>query len=59
MAAGPIQTGQGEEIKLQLEHIERVVNKMKVPASFAAQFYGLRVNIDFVRAKLTQVCPGG
>jgi TRAP-type uncharacterized transport system substrate-binding protein len=58
MAAGPIQADQGEEIKRQLEHIESTVNKMKVPASFADQFYGLRVNIDFVRAKLTQVCPG-
>ena len=31
---------------------------MKVPASFADQFYGLRVNIDFVRKKLTEVSPG-
>ncbi len=58
MSAGPIRADQGEEIKRQLEHIERAVNKMKVPASFADQFYGLRVNIDFVRAKLTQVSPG-
>ena len=58
MAAGPIQADQGEEIKRQLEHIERAVNKMKVPASFADQFYGLRVNIDFVRKKLTEVSPG-
>lgn len=58
MAAGPIQADQGEEIERQLEHIERAVNKMKVPASFADQFYGLRVNIDFVRTKLTQVSEG-
>ena len=58
MAAGPIQADQEKEIKRQLEHIERAVNKMKVPASFADQFYGLRVNIDFVRAKLTQVSEG-
>lgn len=37
----------------RLDHIEREVNRMKVPASFADQFYALRVNIDFVRARLT------
>ena len=58
IVTGSIQADQGEEIKRQLEHIERAVNKMKVPASFADQFYGLRVNIDFVRAKLTKVSPG-
>lgn len=57
MAAGRILADQGEEIKRELEHIERAVNKMKVPASFADQFYGLRVNIDFVRAKLSQISP--
>jgi hypothetical protein len=58
MAAGPIREDQGEELKRQLEHIERAVNKMKVSASFADQFYGLRVNIDFVRSKLTQASSG-
>jgi len=53
--AGPLTPGKGEEIKGQLEHIERAVDKMKVPASFADQFYDLRMNIDFVRAKLTKV----
>jgi TRAP-type uncharacterized transport system substrate-binding protein len=59
MAAGPLKPDQGEEIRRQLEHIEHAVNKMKVPASFADQFYGLRVNIEFVRQKLTQVAQGG
>jgi hypothetical protein len=58
MAAGPVQAYRGEEIKRRLEHIEHAVNKMKVPASFADQFYDLRMNIDFVRAKLTQVAQG-
>ena len=58
MSAGPVRPDQKEEIERQLAHIERAVNKMKVPASFADQFYGLRVNIDFVRTKLTQVCQG-
>jgi hypothetical protein len=37
----------------RLGHIEKTVNKMKVPASFADQFYVLRQNIIFVRNKLT------
>jgi TRAP-type uncharacterized transport system substrate-binding protein len=57
--AVPLRPEQGEEIKQQLEQIEHAVNRMKVPASFADQFYGLRVNIDFVRRKLTQVAQGG
>ena len=57
ITAGPVRPDQKEEIEQQLAHIERAVNKMKVPASFADQFYGLRVNIDFVRTKLTQVTP--
>ncbi len=55
--AGPLAPDQGEEIKRQLDHIDHAVNRMKVPASFADQFYDLRMNIDFVRAKLTQVSP--
>ena len=36
----------------RLDNIEEAVNKMKVPASFADQFYGLRGHITFVRARL-------
>jgi len=36
----------------QLHHIERQVNKMKVPASFAESFYVLRGHITFVRSQL-------
>ena len=32
-----------------LDDIEQAVNRMKVPASFADQFYSLRGHIDFVR----------
>jgi hypothetical protein len=42
-----------EELLSQLDHIEEAVNKMKVPASFADQFYGLRGHIVFVRDRLT------
>jgi TRAP-type uncharacterized transport system substrate-binding protein len=41
-----------EELLNRLERIEKAVNKMKVPASFADQFYGLRGDIAFVRDKL-------
>jgi TRAP-type uncharacterized transport system substrate-binding protein len=41
-----------EELLVRLAHIEKTVNKMKIPASFADQFYVLRQNIIFVRNKL-------
>ena len=50
--AAPLAPGRGEELLRQLEQIERAVNKMKVPVSFAEQFYVLRGHIDFVRARL-------
>jgi hypothetical protein len=42
-----------KELLTRVAHIEKTVNKMKVPASFADQFYVLRQNIIFVRNKLT------
>jgi len=41
-----------EEMIGRLNHIESEVNKMKVPASFADQFYVLRGHISFVRGRL-------
>ena len=41
-----------KELLSQLDHIEEVVNKLKIPASFADQFYGLRTHIAFVRDQL-------
>ncbi|HET6363859.1 MAG TPA: TAXI family TRAP transporter solute-binding subunit [Nitrospirota bacterium] len=41
-----------EELLGRLDHIEEEVNKMKMPASFADQFYVLRGHIDFVRDRL-------
>jgi hypothetical protein len=41
-----------EKLLERIEHIEEDVNKMKVPASFANQFYVLRGHIDFVRDRL-------
>jgi len=40
------------ELLSRLDRIEDAVNKMRVPASFAEQFYVLRGHIDFVRSRL-------
>ncbi len=42
-----------EESLLRLDDIDKEVNKMKVPASFADQFYVLRAHIIFVHDRLT------
>ncbi len=41
-----------EDLLTRLDHIEQGVNQMKVPASFADQFYALRGYIAFVRTQL-------
>lgn len=41
----------------RLDEIEDAVHKMKVPSSFADQFYGLLVHIDFVRGRLMSDKP--
>jgi hypothetical protein len=43
-----------EKLMTLLGRIENEVNKMKVPTSFAGQFYDLRSNIQFVRNRLVQ-----
>jgi TRAP-type uncharacterized transport system substrate-binding protein len=47
-----ITPAQRNELRQRLDHIEDSVNRMKVPASFANQFYALREHIGFVRARL-------
>jgi hypothetical protein len=42
-----------QEMTARLDEIETVVKQMRLPASFAYQFYMLRGHIDYVRAKLT------
>ena len=44
--------GNRDELVKRLDDIERAVNKMKVPASFADQFYALRGDIRFVRGRI-------
>jgi hypothetical protein len=41
-----------DDLQKRLDHIENSVNGMRVPASFAGQFYSLRENIAFVRDRL-------
>jgi hypothetical protein len=41
-----------KELLERLDNIETEVHKMKVPASFADQFYGLRGHITFVHTRL-------
>jgi hypothetical protein len=43
-----------EKYLARLDQIENAVNKMKVPAFFADQFYNLRGHISFVRAHIPQ-----
>ncbi|HEX4644917.1 MAG TPA: TAXI family TRAP transporter solute-binding subunit, partial [Verrucomicrobiae bacterium] len=51
---GEMTGGKREELQRRLNHIESSVNQMKVPASFAGQFYGLRQHIAFVRDRLKE-----
>jgi len=46
-----------EELLGRLDGIEQAVNNMKVPASFADQFYALRSHVAIVRARLMCVTP--
>jgi TRAP-type uncharacterized transport system substrate-binding protein len=48
----PLASDQRDALMERLDHIEEAVNRMKVPASFADQFYDLRGHIIFVRNKL-------
>jgi TRAP transporter TAXI family solute receptor len=44
--------GDRDELRKRLDRIEKSVNGMRVPASFASQFYSLRENVSFVRGRL-------
>ena len=43
------------ELLEKFDSIEEAVNRMKVSASFANQFYGLRGHIGFVRERLINI----
>jgi hypothetical protein len=46
-----------DKLNARLDQIEQAVDKMKVPASFADQFYTLRQSIQFVRGRLVATPP--
>jgi TRAP-type uncharacterized transport system substrate-binding protein len=47
-----------QDLLRRLDEIEGTVNRLRVPASFADQFYSLRGHIAFVRARLRAAAPG-
>jgi NMT1-like family len=51
-SAGEMTAEKRGELQKRLENIEKSVNQMRVPASFAGQFYGLREHIGLVREKM-------
>jgi TRAP-type uncharacterized transport system substrate-binding protein len=53
-AVGP---AEHDELLQRLDEIERAVKQLKMPASFADQFYNLRAHIDYVRLKLDRRPP--
>ena len=52
-AKSPLTPAHVEELLRQLDEIESDVNALRVPASFANQFYELRHHVVFVRQKLS------
>jgi len=56
-ATGPLTAERREDLLRQLAEIEAEVNRLKVPASFASQFYELRGHLVFVRQRLAAAAP--
>ena len=56
-AAGPLTREHVQDLLRQLDEIEESVNYLKVPASYASQFYELRVHLAFVRQRLRAATP--
>jgi TRAP transporter TAXI family solute receptor len=54
---GPLTRKQVDDLLRQLGEIEADVNRLKVPASFASQFYELRGHLAFVRQRLMAATP--
>ena len=57
-ASGTLTAEQRQDLLGRLDEIEGAVNRLRVPASFADQFYSLRGHIAFVRARLKPAGPG-
>lgn len=52
LLGGNVVAERREELRTRLDRVEEEVHKMKVPASFADQFYVLREHTSFVRNRL-------
>jgi hypothetical protein len=49
---GEVTPEKRQELLARLNVIEEAVNRLKIPASYGDQFYGLRFYIDFVKERL-------
>jgi len=56
-AFGPLARERIQDLLRQLDEIEESVNHLKVPASYASQFYELRGHLAFVRQRLKTAAP--
>jgi len=56
-AAGPLSRERVQDLLSRLDEIENIVDQLRVPASFADQFYVLRGHIAFVRQRLNAAVP--
>jgi TRAP-type uncharacterized transport system substrate-binding protein len=54
-----LSAGECEALARRIDDIESEVHRMKVPASYGDQFYGLRTHIAFVRDRLQAAAPPG
>jgi hypothetical protein len=53
----PMSQAQRDDLQKKVDEIEEDVNQMKVPASFADQYYALRTYVVFVRQQLVAKVP--
>jgi TRAP-type uncharacterized transport system substrate-binding protein len=53
----PMSKAQHDELQERVNEIEESVNQIKVPASFADQYYALRTYVVFVRQQLSAKIP--
>lgn len=56
-ASGQLTRERVQDLLRQLDEIEEGVNHLKVPASYASQFYELRGHLAFVRQRLKMAAP--
>ena len=56
-AFGPLTRERVQELLQQVDEIEQMTNRVKVPAAYANQFYELRGHLAFVRRRLKAAVP--